>query len=601
MSMRLQRYLRVFWILGGLATVALLWQNCSRVALQVSPTNMLSLSPTLNLKGAVCPQYVSSASAPTSFLFVVDMSLSNIGASLDQNGFYYWDATKATDQNGERFQAIQYFLNNCANNDARFAVIGFSSSVGSVTGSLMSASWNNNCNSITFGSAPQATSVLNGLMAEQTAEFNWYNTHTLASNNYFTETAFPPIMLSTYYTTALNCADQIVNTDLLSSSSIGTQQYEVIFITDGAPNDPQCELAGMSDAQKQACFVNGVNLPISDMRQSALAMAKDLRLSTVFYGNASDAPTTGAPAVLSQMSTDGGTAAPMQLASFQNQQGALCSLVASELSVAFAPDTFFAVNLTTLNQGDKQKADSDMDGIPDDEEVALGYDPLNPRSAVSGVLDGICQKLGGISQCQQLRSQLQCDPTVYSNYLTDCDIKILKLDATQNPTAGLDTDGDGLLDFIEVIKGTNPNLKDALLDPDGDGMTNQQEIIQGSDPFTADASFNPALMNLLSVNFNPTSSACVNGGWDISVSQTSVSQTQAVQTFPTTVQELNHRATDQLLWVGYRMVPRNSSNSKITYYGKIVNIKLTDSGLGQTATPNFIDSTLFNSLGQVLP
>jgi hypothetical protein len=567
--------------------------GCSRVSLEAKPIIMESLAPSLNLTASICPQRTTTPAAPTSFLFVIDMSTSNIGAPLKKGIYSYWDPTKATDGTGARFDAIEYFLNNCANANARFAVIGFSEGVGQVVGSGMSASWSTDCNSITFGGPAASTAVIEGFRSEQAIETQWYDQWI---NQYLTTTSFPPIMRGTNYIDALKCADQIINSDLTSPTSTGTQQYQVIFLTDGAPTDPVCNQPGWTPAAKQACYAQQVNLEISDMRQSALAMALDLRLSTVFYGNFGGA---GVPPVLALMSNDGGTPAPMKLATFQNNQKALCSLINSELSVAFAPDFFFAANMTTINKGGVQKPDSDMDGIPDDEEAALGYDPLNPRSRVSGVLDGVCERLGGLAKCQQLRSQITCDPNQITDYLSDCDIKILKLDKVlQNPTLGLDSDGDSIPDFLEIVKGLDPSFKDSLADPDGDGVVNLQEILQGTDPFTRDADFPVSKMTQFNVVFNPQSAACTDGGWDLSVSQTSTSPTR---TFNSSISDLSHGAGDQVLWIGFRMVPKNSGNQYSTFYGKMVTVSTSADGLTQTATPAYIPNDGFTNLGQVLP
>ena len=599
---RVGRKLKLTGLICGIALVAVAWQNCSKIQLEQVPINMLSLSPSMNLKGTVCPQSITTDPSPTAFLFVLDMSTSNIGAPLIEGIYQYWDKNRATDLDGARFDAIKYFLDNCGAANAKFAVIGFSEGVGSVVGSGSRANWSSNCNNITFGTAAAATSVIEGFRAEQAAESTWYNQWSKATNNYLTTTAFPPIMKGTNYIDALKCANQIINKDLISPASAATEQYQVIFITDGTPNDPMCAKTGMTPAQREACYDKEINLQISDMRQSALSLAKDLRLSTVFYGSAFDAGAGGLPRILEVMSNDGGTPAPMQLATFKDNHDALCSLVNSQLSIAFQPDAFFTVNLTTINKGGKQTPDSDMDGIPDDEEGPLGYDPHNARSMVPGVLDGICQRLGGLSQCQTKRDAIFCDGNKFTNYLSECDIKILDLDkVTQHPTKGLDSDSDTVPDFIEIIKGTDPLFRDSLLDTDGDGVTNQKEILQGSDPAKSDRDFMKELMNIFAVKFNPQAQACTHGGWEIASPQTSVSQTAHISSFPAELDELNHAGTDQVLWMGFRLVPKNSANEQVSFYGKTIKVHLTKGGLEQTANPGVILDPDFVNMGQVMP
>ncbi|MGD9036657.1 MAG: DUF2341 domain-containing protein, partial [Syntrophobacterales bacterium] len=50
----------------------------------------------------------------------------------------------------------------------------------------------------------------------------------------------------------------------------------------------------------------------------------------------------------------------------------------------------------------------------------------------------------------------------------------------------VDWDGDGLPDDWEIAHGLNPGFNDANLDSDGDGLTNWEEYLRGTDPFNPD-------------------------------------------------------------------------------------------------------------------
>jgi hypothetical protein len=50
----------------------------------------------------------------------------------------------------------------------------------------------------------------------------------------------------------------------------------------------------------------------------------------------------------------------------------------------------------------------------------------------------------------------------------------------------VDWDGDGLPDDWEIAHGLNPGFDDASLDSDGDGLTNLEEYLRGTDPFNPD-------------------------------------------------------------------------------------------------------------------
>jgi len=103
--------------------------------------------------------------------------------------------------------------------------------------------------------------------------------------------------------------------------------------------------------------------------------------------------------------------------------------------------------------------DSDGDGIPDDQEIALGLNPNDPIDAIEDT------DQDGLSNAEEVAL------------------------GTQIFVA--DTDGDGILDGVEV-NGSNGFVTNPLLaDTDGDGVDDGLEVATGSDP-TDPNSFNLA-------------------------------------------------------------------------------------------------------------
>lgn len=98
--------------------------------------------------------------------------------------------------------------------------------------------------------------------------------------------------------------------------------------------------------------------------------------------------------------------------------------------------------------------DSDGDGMPDDYELAHGFDPHNPIDAQED------PDRDGLTNLQEF--QRGTDPR------------------------NADTDGDGLKDGQEIARGTNP----LLWDSDGDGISDGLEVQTGSNPL------DPASQNL---------------------------------------------------------------------------------------------------------
>ncbi len=143
--------------------------------------------------------------------------------------------------------------------------------------------------------------------------------------------------------------------------------------------------------------------------------------------------------------------------------------------------------------------DSDGDGLTDDEEAALGTDPLDPDTDGGGASDGDEVAIGtdplnpsddnldsdgdGLPDAEE--TNLGTDPAVPD---TDGDRLLDGEEVNQYGTNPLDknTDSDGLNDYVEVtFKGTDP------LDPDtdDDGLSDGEEASQsglGTDPLNPD-------------------------------------------------------------------------------------------------------------------
>ena len=147
------------------------------------------------------------------------------------------------------------------------------------------------------------------------------------------------------------------------------------------------------------------------------------------------------------------------------------------------PDPNAHLDAAALNEGG---VDTDVDMLPDHFEVKYGLDPEEPDSDGDGITDGYELIMIGSrpdiadSDFDQLSDGIELllglDPTVADN---------------PDPSAGLmpsedlllDSDGDGLSDWGEVLAGTdfrNP-------DTDGDMVLDGDEFMAGSDALSADA------------------------------------------------------------------------------------------------------------------
>ena len=147
---------------------------------------------------------------------------------------------------------------------------------------------------------------------------------------------------------------------------------------------------------------------------------------------------------------------------------------------------FFAFNRNVVSRAGAVLADSDGDGMADDEERALGSDPLAPDTDGDGLMDGIEVKMGLSPLEGSIDTPPGCNVSldVDGDRLNSCEERVLGTD----PCMG-DTDGDALPDLVEALGATNPLVAEDLLDSDRDGVTNVDEVEAHTDPLSADRAF----------------------------------------------------------------------------------------------------------------
>jgi hypothetical protein len=169
----------------------------------------------------------------------------------------------------------------------------------------------------------------------------------------------------------------------------------------------------------------------------------------------------------------------------------LTSISINSARNVFLEKSFIVSNLSARPSDHGEVADSDEDGLSDEEEALYGTDPT--KRDTDG--DGIGDKVEVLLSTVGLDPLVPDNPGTCSNIdptqvktldsdgdgLTDCEEELLRLDPTL-----FDTDGDGSPDLLEVMYGTNFLQDDSLTDSDFDGTPNNVELKQHSDPRSAD-------------------------------------------------------------------------------------------------------------------
>ncbi len=148
--------------------------------------------------------------------------------------------------------------------------------------------------------------------------------------------------------------------------------------------------------------------------------------------------------------------------------------------------SMMAANTHARRHGDELLADTDRDGLPDEQERELGTDPLDSDTDGDGYSDlfEVLYRGEGFDPNDDTRPALSCDDTDDRDRdgLNGCEEAFLGT-STLLP----DSDGDDLLDWYEMLHGTDPLVADSDSDLDFDGVDNGEEVRGGTRPAMDDA------------------------------------------------------------------------------------------------------------------
>lgn len=526
----------------SLAFLLFLYQNCSeQPAVLVKIPSKHSESSKFSLRTILCPEVSFLDDEHNNFLFIIDMSMSNIGnfkkgTRTDQYGrtlvTYYWDTSVGKDVNGQRFDAIRNFIDSCANSpNNKFAVIGFSKEAGHLFEvgpySAVKRPALNCKDSISFGGKDNAKSTLENLKAAEKFEADYYSQWKYPNHYNENPSHRSSSLVFTSYSKATQCANRIIYRDLIESFEDDVDNYHIVFISDGRPKDynvckgktgqaratcysenPSCEEFS-NQAEKDNCYIKTSVEPFKQSVYEVGSIRRKINLLTVGYG-LTDQNDYRFLNELARITRDNGRA--QRLNSFEGNRDVLCEMISSSFGVETNSDSLMSVVLSLNHRNGVYKSDSDMDGLLDEDEESLGYNPSNPRSQVGGVLDGLCEKIGGIASCNLAMEQVDCETSLLkSDGLSDCDVKLIKSHwKSLNLDDSSDWDRDGVPNFIEIVKGTDPFIDDMNEDPDGDFISTRTEIMHSRNPFEHE-SFSPSNLPRVIVDngfSSPVTSQC---------------------------------------------------------------------------------------------
>lgn len=461
-------------VLSLLSVLALIifFQNCGDVSVQSAQPSTLPVVK-LSRQEQICAPYGYHFGAPLRFIFVMDMSISNIGSLSTETNIVSgrtttsWfinthESTHPTDPEGRRFDLVKEFIEDCSGGEnVTYSVLGFGGTA------ILPA--NETCLSA-FKPKDQALQLIDGMKTIQEVDLR---DHQHGIINGF-DIDIPVVMQNqTKYSSAISCLAQKVAEDLYVLPENEKPIYYVFFLTDGAPTDLETELNQLvpniqslsSQVSERAGGFRFV--PIMYTVDGAMSVDQRTKAITSLDGMAH--------AVSSGVDT-------LQLDEIGSPLGnVFCEQVQPQSKSTYQLTNVFAVNLSAKANKSVLQSDSDQDGVSDQQEIQYGWDPLDAHS--TGVLDGLCLRYSTRKEdCQEVIENLECPvPSFQVGLLINSCDHLFSNRIFGKPLDFIDTDRDEIPDLVEILRSTNPASQDALAMPFSDRVSNLQKIKWGFD------------------------------------------------------------------------------------------------------------------------
>lgn len=334
----------------------------------------------------------------------------------------------------------------------------------------------------------------------------------------FTNPSVEPNRDSTDFIKPLSDIYAMLTRDIANSrlNATGAQaearaRYSVIFLSDGHPTNNQDDELLCGDAVKRIRQLKDL---VDDVRVNTVHVFNPIQPLSSFCDLTGYTPPAGGASCRIPILPPG--ACPMLLINqdserlekmaelgggdfrdFRNNEPInFLDFRFGQVRRTFEVKDLVATNFSAPPGSPVDQADTDGDGLLDEEEAQLGTDPFEKDTDKDGFSDGVevhFRALGATfnpSQVPQpdgggldpgcpiaLRGvDSDCDG------LNDCDEQIIGTNATLT-----DSDFDGLPDSIEWQMQAQPSSDDLDQDPDNDGVVTRAEVRMHQDPLTVDS------------------------------------------------------------------------------------------------------------------
>jgi uncharacterized protein YegL len=298
--------------------------------------------------------------------------------------------------------------------------------------------------------------------------------------------SFTAVYGQTNYDAALSLAYQMLQADMneLGTSARASARYEIIFMSDGAP-DP--DNTGPGESLPPDVRTDVLNIAsLQTTQQLAL-----VSLNTV-YINAANTPESQVFQASTLMSAMANLANGQFRQVDSNQSINLFYIDFTSLVRSYALKSFVVSNVTERSLaaptgGSMPGVDTDGDGLPDELEALIGTSPLLVDTDGDGFSDFLEYQLRNSGLDPLYPDDADCSGPGDRNDtdgdgLLNCEERFI---GTSLQLA--DSDGDGYSDDIEYHNGTNPVIVDNTGDLDFDSAENGFELQNHTDPLRDDA------------------------------------------------------------------------------------------------------------------
>lgn len=519
---------RGFFVFLSLLFIGLIFQNCAG-SFDLAPMEQaLEAPPELprtSLRSEICPIDEESTTFKGKVIFIVDMSLSNVGGRNPAESCAFshippdwgWSHSlgggPAYDMNGGRFNALDQLAPLLSDDQTRnLSIMGFHDSA--VFGSPFES-----CDSDML-TRSEAVSSIAGLRAMQTHDTSYRPVCTRSMNSPFK-------LKGTAYRSAIDCLKEKIEYDLYAGQSTEKSFYSVVFLTDGQPEDASAN----NFPQMLQNLYNGVQRDILGMK-----------FFPVYYGPQGGEDQTNAVGVLNPMAqVFDPTITTAILTDLSGLRDRLLQDLTATSRVQFNLKNFHAFNLTTLNSKGLLSLDSNMDGMPDGASQASD--------------DGVRE--------------------IFNKY-----------------SANMNDDKDPLPAFIEVLRGTRPEISDYSLDLDLDGISNGIEISEGRDLKSPENDFPTADYYLTQKSISlENSTGCENNATKYLFNISQIATVEGAEGYqdpdPKNEIDFSYSPGENLIMLYFVAEPVNSTDMQRRMYMALVRVRAGQSPMIDVSKQSF--------------